>query len=80
MSFIAFKLLRFDKDISFTKEGRITFMRLDNKKKEKRKKRKIRIRCSFSLFCVRLFPLPLSPFVPVFHIFSLGMHAYDETH
>lgn len=55
-------------------------MRLDNKKKEKRKKRKIRIRCSFSLFCVRLFPLPLSPFVPVFHVFSLGMHAYDETH
>lgn len=46
MSFIAFKLLRFDKDISFTKEGRITFMRLDNKKKRKKEKKKD----SYSMF------------------------------
>lgn len=76
VSFIAFKLLRFDKDTSFTKEGRTTFMRLDNKKKKKKE----RIRCSFSLLrpspSFFLFLLP----VPVSHVFSFGMHAYDETH
>lgn len=57
VSFIAFKLLRFDKDTSFTKEGRTTFMRLDNKKKKKKNVFDVRF-----LFCVRPPPFSFSSF------------------
>lgn len=57
VSFIAFKLLRFDKDTSFTKEGRTTFMRLDNKKKKKKR--------TYSMFVFSFASVPLLlPFPP----------------